>query len=213
MGTFKSYLAAVRHSQIAQGLGNSCINEMPRLEYIMKGIKRKATNANPCTRLPVTPEILRAIRRVWQDDLDHSKTMMLWTAACMCFFGFLRSGKVVVPSDSGYDPSVHLSFGDVHLDSIIDPQFLEVRIRHPRRIHFGRECMVRLCTVAAMLSYSVHGSDGRPFFRYSRDCAFTRERFVREVRSALQTAGIDLSKYSGHSFCIGAASTVVYEIH
>ena len=62
VGTVKSYLATFRHSQIAWGLGDPRINEMPRLEYIVKGIKRKATNANACTRLPVTPEILRAVR-------------------------------------------------------------------------------------------------------------------------------------------------------
>ena len=38
--TLKSYLAAVRHSQIAWGLGNQHINEMLRLKYIVKGLKR-----------------------------------------------------------------------------------------------------------------------------------------------------------------------------
>ena len=37
--------------------------------------------------------------------------------ACMCFFGFLQSGEVVVPSNSMYDPAVHLSHGDVWLDN------------------------------------------------------------------------------------------------
>ena len=35
----------------------------------------------------------------------------------------------------------------------------------------------------------------------------TRDLFVREVRKALIAAGIDQSKYSGHSFRIGAATT------
>ena len=34
-----------------------------------------------------------------------------------------------------------------------------------------------------------------------------RKRFVNEVRRALAAAGIDSSKYVGHSFRIGAAST------
>ena len=44
--TVKSYLAAVRLSQIARRLGNPHINKMPRLEYIVKGMKRKAINSN-----------------------------------------------------------------------------------------------------------------------------------------------------------------------
>ena len=61
----KSYLAAIRHAQIARGLGDPNIAGMPRLEYIVKGVRRKVTGSNTHTRLPVMPEILRAIREVW----------------------------------------------------------------------------------------------------------------------------------------------------
>ena len=47
----------------------------------------------------------------------------------MCFLGFLRSGEVVVPSDSAFDPSMHLAYGDVRADNTSSPQFLEVRIK------------------------------------------------------------------------------------
>ena len=213
--TVKSYLAAVRHSQIARGLGNPHINEMPRLEYIVKGLKRKAINSNARPRLPMTPEILKAMKEVWRIDSDRNKATMLWAAACTCFFGFLRSGEVVVPSDSEYDATVHLSFGDVRLDNTTDPQFLEVTIKASKtdpfrqgvQVYLGRT-NTDLCPVAAVLSYMVYrGTDSGPFFRYTRIRALTRERFVGDVRSALQAAGIDWERYSGHSFRIGAAST------
>ena len=121
----QSYLAAVRHAQIALGLGDPHISEMPRLEYIMKGFKRQTAGSGKNTRLPITPQILRAIKQVWQGD----KVSMLWAAVCICFFGFLRSGEIVVPSDSEYDPTTHLSYGDVRLDNAINPQFLEVTIK------------------------------------------------------------------------------------
>ena len=127
-GTVKSYLAAVRHSQIARGLGNPHISEMPRLTYIVKGLKRKASNTNARPRFPMTSEILRAMKGVWQINSNRNKTSMLWAATCTCFFGFLRSGEVVVPSDSDYNPAVHLSFGDVSMDNATDPQFLKVTI-------------------------------------------------------------------------------------
>ena len=36
-GTVKSYLAAVRHAQIAIGQGDPQIGAMPQLEYVLKG--------------------------------------------------------------------------------------------------------------------------------------------------------------------------------
>ena len=58
-GTVKSYLSAVRHSQICLGFGDPGIGVMPRLEYVIKGSKRLAGSVSSRTRLPITPHILR----------------------------------------------------------------------------------------------------------------------------------------------------------
>ena len=69
---------------------------------------------------------------------------MLWAASCMCF-GFLRSGDVVVPSDAGYDQSCHLSVGDVGVDSVSAPLFLEVHIKVSKMDPFQQGVRVYLC--------------------------------------------------------------------
>ena len=56
------------------------------------------------------------------------------------FLGFLWAGEVVVSSVSEYNSSVHLSQGDIRVDNTASPHYVEVRIRHPRWILFGREC-------------------------------------------------------------------------
>ena len=61
VGTVKSYLAIIRHSQIARGFGDLRILGMPRLKHIVKGVKRKATGTITRDKLPMTPGILRAI--------------------------------------------------------------------------------------------------------------------------------------------------------
>ena len=123
------------------------------------------------------------MKQVWQGDKDRDKVSMLWAAVCTCFFGFLRSGKIVVLSDSEYDPATHLSYGEVRLDNAINPQFLEVTIKasktNPLRrgvqIYLGRT-ESDLCPVAATLNYMVQRSnDSRPIFRYSRSKFLTRE--------------------------------------
>jgi len=214
-GTIKSYLAAVRHTQIALGLGDPHMGEMPQLEYVVKGVKKMPTDRPTRTRLPITLEILCRLKRVWQNWPNCRDASMLWAAATMCFFGFLRAGEVVVPSESGFDPSSHLAYGDVRADNLSTPQFLEVRIkaskmdpfRHGVSVYLGRTTG-ELCPVASILDYMVRrGAQSGPFFTFADGRFLTRERFVSAVRAALTTAGFNCSLYAGHSFRIGAATT------
>ena len=88
--TVKNDLAAVRHTQIALGLGDSLMENMSRLEYVIKCLKRKARRA-PRTRLPITLEVMTELRRAWQSLPVPQDTVMLWAAASTCIFDFLRS--------------------------------------------------------------------------------------------------------------------------
>jgi len=67
--TVNNYLAVVCHTQIALGLqlwlGNPRMGDMPQLEYVIRGMKRKL-QVQTRTRLPVTPEVLRGLKLVWQ---------------------------------------------------------------------------------------------------------------------------------------------------
>ena len=67
------------------------------------------------------------------------------------FFGFLRTGEVVVPSQSQYDAEVHLSIDDVKLDSRIKPSYLMVQIKASKTDVFRKGV---LCTLELQgLSY------------------------------------------------------------
>ena len=187
---------------------------MPQLEYFIKGMRR-LSSGHAQARLPITVDVLRSLRSSLEEGTSHVDGSMLWAAACMCFFGFLRSGEVVVPSQSAYDSTVYLSVGDVRLENTTDPKYVQVQIkssktdpfRHGVVIYLGR-CDSNLCPVAAVASYMVlRGSTPGPFFQFADGRYLTRDRFVSNVRSALQRAGIDHSRYSGHSFRIGAATS------
>ena len=140
---------------------------------------------------------------------------MLWAAATMCFFGFLRAGEVVIPGDCEFDPAIHLAHGDVTVDNVQDPKFIVVVVKASKtdpyrkgvRVYLGR-APGELCPVAAVLSYMVsRGSQPGPFFKFSDGRSLTRERFVVAVREALAAAGYVGAHYAGHSFRIGAATT------
>ncbi len=136
----------------------------------------------------------------------------------MCFFSFLRSGEVVVPSAKSFDPEVHLCSGDVNVDSRESPSYLEVKIKASKTDIFCKGVTVVLgvsgadiCPVAAILSYMAQlklraAAQQSPFFTCSDGSPLTKDRFVKEIRVALSAAGIAAEHYAGHSFRIGAAT-------
>ena len=199
------------------GSGRSPFGEMPQLEYVSKGVKKMTAAKVARTRLPITPSILLQLRQICQAHPCRQDASMLWAAACMCLFGFLRAGEVVVPSASDYDPAVHLSHGDVRAENTASPQYREILIKASKTDPFRRGVSIYLgrgscdlCPVAAVLNYMVQrGSAPGPFFRFVNGNYLTRERFVTAIRTALATAGINPSHYAGHSFRIGATTTAV----
>ena len=160
--TLKGYLSGIRHLHLENHYKNPNINTMARLEQVLKGIKslQAKTKGNSHPRLSITPELLVRIRQVWVNkppDPDHN---MLWAAALLCFFGFLRAGEITVPSDTAYDEGTHLNFADVAIDSFIDPQVIKVSIKASKTdpfrlgvdIYLGRT-QKELCPIAAILPY------------------------------------------------------------
>ena len=133
----------------------------------------------------------------------------------MCFFDFLRAGKVVVPSDSGFDPASHLAMGDVRVDSRSSPNYLVIRIKASKTdpfrqgidIYLGRTDN-DLCPVTAILPYMVcRGALAGPFFTFEDGRFLTCNRFVTTVQTALTASGMESNRYAAHSFRIGAATT------
>ena len=211
----KLYLAAIRHAQIAMSMGDPHIPSMPKLEYVTKGMHRITSARERRRRLPIAPSVMRKLKDAWEQLPCREDAAMLWAAACLCFFGFLRMGEAVVPSDAAYDPAVHLNWEDVRVNSRSQPQWLEVRIKASKTDPFRQVVSIYvgatgrwLCPVASMLAYmALHGNHTGPLFIFRNGQFLTRVRFVSALREALRSSGFDASLYAGHSFRIGAATT------
>ena len=214
--TIKAYLSAVRHLHIAEGAKDPFDPGFPRLQYTLQGVKRAEAEKGMEVRqrLPISPDILRKIKVVWESE-PQPGTVMLWAACCLGFFGFLRSGEMTVPADSSYDPAAHLSFADVAVDNLANPEVIRVFIKQSKTdpfrkgIHlFMGRTRSDICPVKALLNYLVlRGKKEGPLFLFPNGSYLTRQRLVVAVREALRKAGLDPAKYSGHSFRIGAATT------
>ena len=168
--TIKSYLSGIRHLHIERGRGDPGISNMARLEQVLRGIKRVQAKSvwgggggGQRTRLPISIKILQALEEVWEKRATHD-AFMLWGAAALCFFGFLRSGEITLLSEASFDPGAHLCFDDVSVDSVEDPTILLVRIKASKTDPFrvgsvicvGRVRNSKLCPVAAVLRYMIH---------------------------------------------------------
>eukprot|EP00731_Ephydatia_muelleri_P010115 Em0005g701a len=186
--TAKTYLSGIRFAQISLGGKDPDISSMPYLEYVLKGFRKLAAGKSR-PRLPITSSILSKMRETWSKILKRKNAAMLWAASCMCFFGFLRSGEIVVPSDTSYDPAVHLSYGDVRTDSIENPTCITVAVKASKTDPFRKGVVIhigatktQLCPVATVLGYMIQrGSRADPFFMFDDGRALTHERLVVEV--------------------------------
>ena len=215
--SIKGYLSALRRMQIVGGMGDPFAVSWPLLECTLKGIKMqqaKNVDSRAKSRLPITPSLLCSLRCFWEKDRHDPDNIMLWAACCTCFFGFLRSGEVTVPSWKAYDAQCHLSTGDVMLVGS-PPRAIEVAIKASKTDPFRKGVKVflgrtdnHLCPVAAVAAYmAVRGNTSGPFFMLKNGRPLSRETLVRKLREALGSTGVDVSCYSGHSFRIGAATT------
>ena len=156
----KGYLATIRYTQIALGQGDPGMGDWPRLGYVVRGFKKKTRAGAGRPRHPITMSILRQSKGIWEGLEDRHKGRILWAVACLCFFGFLRTGEAVVPSQRSYDPQWHRSMGDVRLDNHDWPSFLEVHIKYSKTDVFWKvrgsilgQRGNELCPVAAILDY------------------------------------------------------------
>ena len=215
--TIKSYLSAVRHLHIERKLPDPNMGNMARLELVLRGVKSLQAKQSPPPkpRLPITPDIIRKLKKVWSIDPSDKDNIMLWAAVCLGFFGFLRAGEFTVPADNAYDPTAHLNAEDISVDSKANPSMAKIKIKKSKTdpfrqgidIYVGRT-FGQLCPVTAILSYlAVRGPKVGPLFIFADGRFLTRDRFVAKVRVALTAAGLDYSQYAGHSLRIGAATT------
>ena len=187
----------------------------PRLDYVVKGIKKVEAEKGVTTRtrLPITPSILQKLQEVWSTSSTYCAfdRKMLWAACCLGFFGFLRAGEMTAPSDSA---SVHLSISDVAVDNSRFPSVIMVKIKASKTDPFRKGVNLFLgktgssvCPVSAILSYlCVRGMSSGALFLFSDGRLLTRQRFVEALRIGLKEANVQ-DQYCGHSLRIGAATT------
>jgi len=105
--------------------------------------------------------------------------------------------------------------GHLSEDNLSPPTLLQVRVKgseaDPLRkgvvIYLGRTDS-DLCPVGVIAAYlAVQGRNPGPFFKFVTGAPLSRVTLVSNMRAALWSSGVVASKYVGHSFQIGAATS------
>lgn len=105
----------------------------------------------------------------------------------------LRAGEVVVPSNTEFDHSQHLTYEDIAVDKITDPSFVTVRIKQSKTDPFRKGVTVviglavgPLCPLATIFIYVARMKPRkRLFFQFEDGHPLTRDHFVIKVREVL----------------------------
>ena len=212
--TARTYLAAIRHMHISHGYGDP-LKGCLQLELVLKGLKRQRPRSQD-SRLPITPLVLLKIKSILDGDPHNYDNILLWAACCLGFFAFLRSAEFTVPSLQKFDPACP-SPQDIAVDNVQQPTLMKIRIKGSKtdQTRIGVDLYVgktdnAICPVAAVLAYlALRGQTEGPLFILEDGRPLTRELLVQKLRATLSQAGVDCTRFSGHSFRIGAATTAM----
>ena len=156
--------------------------------------------------LPLHPEKLEGSL-----DLNSWDHVVLWAMCCLGFFGFLRAGEFT--TTSSFDPSIHLTVGDLQADSLVDPtcfRCFKCSKTDPFRvgcdIYVGRGNSLTCLEVAVGNFLALRGPSPGPLLCYADGHPLTWQKLSSTVQAILHSACYPGS-YSGHSFRISAATT------
>ena len=143
--TIKAYLAGIRSLHVVTGYDVNFQSHLTsRLHQVLKGIRKdKASTLLSRIRRPITRDIMLKIKGALLKNPHSYHNIMMWAACCLAFFGFLRSSEFTIPSQSSYDPEVHLSIKDVAVDNRAKPWMLKVSIKQSKTDPFRQG--VTLC--------------------------------------------------------------------
>ncbi|KIJ41763.1 hypothetical protein M422DRAFT_255073 [Sphaerobolus stellatus SS14] len=135
----------------------------------------------------------------------------------LAFAAFLCCREFTLDSKEKFDPSRHLSRGSIQfLPNVSSPtHVLSIPSSKTDPFRKGVSIVVTAapgtstCPVAALryLFEALPADVNSPLFVGEDGQALTRTSFIACVKSAIARLGLDTSKYSGHSFGRGAATT------
>ena len=164
------------------------------------------------SRMPIVKPVLeRLMLTLVHTGTDHYHQHLFQTMFALAFYAFLRIGEITIRGKDRHD--AHL----IQKNQIrMQTKHFELKFisyKHSQGQPFSLSVMEAQgqgpCPVRAMQAYlQVRGDRPGPLFQYATGHAVLRNDFNKELRRALLFCDLDPTTFKGHSFRIGAATTV-----
>ncbi len=219
--TIKAYLSSLHSLHVDANLPfTTC--KSPLVQCLLRGIKRCHGERDCNPKLPITLPILRQICGM----LEESSALydnIIRVAVTFAYAGFLCCGEFMVPShDSAFNPAIHLVRGVVHFwPDMEDTTHMSITLPASKTNPFQKGVTILVaaapnhstCAVSVMrcLFRQVPPlSDAVPLFpgiSGLAGAALSCNVFIARLKTMLLGLGYDSTKYSGHSFRRGAATS------
>jgi hypothetical protein len=208
------YLFAIRHFHIVNNYSNPLLDNA-RLQLVLKAVQRKCVKSPD--KLPITYDLLKRMYVVLTDNHDHK---LMWAAMTLGFFGLLRAAEFTVPTQSQFNPNIHLTMSDISLRTTDNgTSFMSVNIKMSKTDKMCKGFIVHIgcskdtvCAVCAMKSYiackcSRMSLGTMPFFSFTNGTVLTKSVLVSLTRTYLAAIGVDPDRFTGHSYRVGGATS------
>ena len=218
--TIKTYLAGIRFAYIKAGFQDPCCfpNGQPflRLHTILKAVK-KSQGVSVKPRLPITADILiKLCNELKSGFLSPYEDLVLETAFCLAFFGFLRCGEFTSRSNT-FDPLIDLRMCDIEMHA--NDRLFTLKLKSSKTDPFRRGVSLKyfetgqtLCPFQCMSALlqtrgEMAAQPCDPLFTLITGTPLTRTFMIAKLKALLSHLGYNPQLYSGHSFRSGAATS------
>ena len=206
----QKYLYGIRSVLMSEGITFPSFHDMPLLERLMKGWKKSTYATRRKPRLPVTVAILKQMMP--HVEFTSKQYRLLWAALCTGIYGLFRSGELAPSSKNSKD---FLRLRDLNRDSKGHYRIFLAASKtdiwrvgvHVHILGNGSStCPVR--ALDAMLKDRDLSKPDAPLFSVDGTTPLTRTQLLKGMKILLDKAGLEPSRYSGHSLRKGGAQTL-----
>jgi integrase len=186
----------------------------PTGSFVIQKMLHAARKIRPAydTRLPITKSILHRLITA----LDHTSTSNFRRKTfkamfLLAFHAFLRVGEITHQSSVSRDNIITLA--QVNLTGLPATQvsiaFLQYKHSQgtPFHLTIRSQSEHAFCPVHNLIVYlELRGNTPGPLFAYPSGSPITRNEFCQELQRALRFTNLDISRYTSHSFRLGAST-------
>jgi hypothetical protein len=206
--TIKVYLSAVRSLHVFSNLPPPVHSE--KLLLALKGASKMSSP--PDRKLPITYQLLSEMLPYLEGRHDE---LLLKTVMCTTFFGCFRAGEVCLPDKETFSARAHLTYGDVTFDAALSTVTLHLKQSKTdtlnQGVHVKIGCSGTLvcayCLLQRFIDQHPCPMPHSPLFVDNSMLILRKSYLISTTKLVLALMGYDPSKYSGHSYRAGSATT------